>query len=288
MTLTITGATGAFGRSVVETLLARGVPARDVVATGRAVEDLDDLAARGVSVRRADYDDPDSLRAAFAGAERLLLVSGTQPGRRVLQHRNAVEAAAASGVALVAYTSLAHAATSSLLLAEDHRQTEAVLAESGLPHVLLRNSWYLENYLAQLPMVLDHGVITGAAGDGRVSAALRAELAEAAAVVLLESEPAGQVLELGGEGFTLAQLAAAVAAASRQPVAYVDLTEDALREALVSAGLDPGYAAALADADRGLSQGDLYVDPGELARLLGRPATSMPEAVARALAALRG
>ena len=287
MTVVVTGATGHFGRLAVEHLLRRGLPAGDVVAAGRRVESLADLAERGVVVRRADYDDPGSLREAFAGAERLLLVSGSEVGRRTQQHANAVAAAGEAGVRLVAYTSIAKADTSSLLLAEEHRATERLLAESGLPYVLLRNSWYVENYTAQLGTYLQHGVV-GAADGGRVSAATRADYAEAAAAVLTGDGHAGEVHELGGEAFTLAELAAAVSRATGQEVTYTDLPEERYREVLVAAGLPEPVATVYADADRGLASGDLHVDSDALARLLGRPPVAMADAVAAAVAALRG
>ena len=125
-------------------------------------------------MRRADYDDPSSLRAAFAGADRLLFVSGSEVGRRVPQHQAVIDALPEAGVGLVAYTSIPQADTSDMILAQEHRATERALIGSGLPYVFLRNSWYLENYTGNLPVILEHGLI-GAAGDGRISAATRAD-----------------------------------------------------------------------------------------------------------------
>jgi len=209
MSIVVTGATGQLGRLAVEALLERGVPAAEVVATGRRTEVLADLAARGVVVRHADYDDVTSLKAAFDGAERLLLVSGSEVGQRVRQHGNAVAAAQAAGVGFVAYTSIVRADTSTLLLAEEHRATEQLLAAAGVPHALLRNSWYIENYTGQLPVHLAHG-IAGAAGDGAVSAATRADYAAAAAAVVATDGHAGAVYELGGAPFGVAGIAEAV------------------------------------------------------------------------------
>ena len=287
MSLVVTGATGHLGRLTVEALLRRGVPAAEIVATGRRTDSLDDLAARGVTVRRADFDDPASLPSAFAGAERLLLVSGSEVGSRLPQHAAAVEAAARAGVGLLAYTSIAHADRSSLLLARDHRETEELLARSGVPHVLLRNSWYTENYTAQLPVYLEHG-IAGAAGDGRISAAPRADYAEAAAVVLTGDGHTGATYELGGVGFTMTELARAVAGATDRQVTYTDLPVEQYAQVLVDAGLPAAAAAVLADGDRGAADGELLVDPADLATLLGRPATPLADAVATAVAALHG
>ncbi|MGY0003997.1 SDR family oxidoreductase [Micromonospora sp. I033] len=281
MSIVVTGATGHLGRLIVESLLDRGVPADQVVALGRDVDRLAGLAARGVVTRRADYDDPGSLRAAFAGAEKLMFVSGSEVGKRLVQHGNVVTAAREAGVGLVVYTSIAHADTSSLVLAAEHRATEQLIRDSGLPYVFLRNSWYLENYTGQLPTYLQHGV-AGVAGDGRVSAATRADYAAAAAAVLTTTDQAGTVYELGGAPFTLSELAAEISRQTGTAVGYLDLPVDKYTELLVTAGLPEGYAAVLADADRGLAQGELEVGD-DLAMLLGRTPTTLAEAIRAAL-----
>ena len=273
----VTGATGALGRLAVEALLDR-VPADQVRATGRRVETLDDLAVRGVDVRRADYDDPASLAAAFEGATRVLFVSGSEVGRRLEQHRAVVEALAAADVELVAYTSILHAQTSELLLATEHAATERMLAEAGVPHVLLRNGWYVENFLANVAADLEHGVV-GASGDGRFDAATRADYAEAAAVALAGGAVPGDVLELGAPGFTRAELAAAFSRAAGRAVTATDLSASGFTEALLGAGLPAELAAVLADSDHGAAAGWLTVPGDDLARLLGRPATPWTEVV---------
>lgn len=281
--ITVTGATGQLGRLVIESLLARGVPAGEIVALGRDLSKVEDLAGRGVQVRHADYDDPATLAPALAGATRVLLVSASDPGRRAAQHQAVIEAAEAAGVEQLVYTSAPNAGTASYSIAEDHRATEALLAESDLPTVVLRNGWYLENYLPQLPVYLEHGVV-GAAGDGRFSAATRADLAEAAAVVLTTDGHAGQTYSLGGPAFTLTELAAEIARQSGRDVTYTDVPEAQLVEILVGAGLPAPFAAVLADSDTGASRGELYLDPADLERLLGRPATTYAEAIEEALA----
>ena len=289
MTLLVTGASGHLGRLVVEALLERGTPAADVVATARTPESIADLADRGVRVRRADYTDPASLDAAFSGVDRLLLVSGSEVGQRVAQHANVIDAAARAGVGFVAYTSITRADTSDLVLAAEHRATEELLAASGLPHALLRNSWYLENYTGQLPTILEHGAVLGAAGEGRVSAATRADFADAAAVVLAGHGGAGHegaVYELGGDqAFTLGELAETVGRVAGREIVYTDLPVADYTAALVAAGLPEGYAAVLADGDRGLAAGALFTDSGDLSRLTGRPTTSLEDALRAALVA---
>ncbi|SCG44324.1 SDR family oxidoreductase [Micromonospora inositola] len=281
MSIVVTGATGQLGRLIIESLLARGVPADQIVAVGRDTDRLADLAGRGVVTQLADYDDAESLQAAFAGAEKLMFVSGSEVGRRVVQHGNVVTAAKEAGVKQVVYTSIAKADTSSLVLAAEHKATEQLIKDSGLPYVFLRNSWYLENYTAQLPTYLQHGV-AGAADDGRVSAATRADYAEAAAAVLTIEGHTNQVYELGGAPFTLTDLAAEISRQTGTAVSYLDLPVDKYTELLVAAGVPEGYAAVLADGDRGLAQGDLAVGD-DLARLLGRTPTTLAEAIRAAL-----
>jgi NAD(P)H dehydrogenase (quinone) len=282
MSVVVTGATGHFGRLAIEALIRRGVPAQQIVAVGRNVGVIADLAERGVVVRRADYTDPAALRAAFAGGEKLLFVSGSEAGRRVPQHRGVIAAAKEAGIGLVAYTSILHADTSSLILAEEHRQTERDLLAAGLPYVLLRNGWYFENWTGNLAATLEHGLV-GAAGDGRFSAAARADLAEAAAAVLTSDGHEHQTYELGGAPFTLTELAAVISAESGREVRYTDLPAEKLVEILVGAGLPEALARVLADADRGATTGQLEVEGNDLEKLIGRPPTSVTDAVRAAL-----
>jgi NAD(P)H dehydrogenase (quinone) len=284
MSIVVTGATGHLGRLTVEALLRRGVPASEIVATGRDITRLKDLADHGVVVRQADFSDPDSLAAAFAGAEKLLLVSTTNVDERIGNHQRAIDAAIAAGVSLVAYTSMTQADTAASVLAVTHRATEEYLRSRGVPSVLLRNSWYLENYTGQLPLILANGAVVGAAGQGRDSAASRADYAEAAAVVLITEGHAGAVYELGGdEAFTLTELAAAISTATGKEITYADLPADKLTELLTGAGLPAELAEVLADADLGVNRGERFTDSGDLRRLIGRPATSLAEAIADAL-----
>lgn len=285
MTILVTGATGSLGRLAISSLLERGIEASDVAALVRDRAKAEELADLGVDVRVGDFNDPDSLDAALAGVDRLLFISGSEVGSRVAQHQNVVDAARRADVQLVAYTSIAHADDSPLELAVEHRATEAALAESGLPTVLLRNGWYVENYTAQIPTHLEHGAVLGAAGDGRISAATRADYATAAARVISEDGHAGKIYELGGDNaFTMAEYAATLAEMASKPVAYRDLPTDEYRAALVAAGLPETFAGTLASSDEGVKAGALFVDSGDLSRLIGHPTTSLREAIASALA----
>lgn len=287
MSIVVTGATGHLGRHVLESLLRRGFPAGQLVAAGRAVDRLADFSRRGVQVRTMDYGDPATVAESLKGATKVLLISGSAVGQRVEQHRAVIDAAAAEGVELIAYTSIANADSTGMMLAGEHQATEALLAESGLPHVLLRNSWYLENYTDQLAGTLAQGGFAGSAGEGRVSAAARADYADAAAAVLMADGQAGKVYELGGdEAFTMAELATVISAAAGRPVAYQDLPAAEYAAMLTGVGVPAGFAEVLADSDLGIARGDLLVTSGQLSSLIGRPTTTLAEAVRSAVAAL--
>jgi NAD(P)H dehydrogenase (quinone) len=287
MSIVITGATGHLGQHAVQALLDRGVPAGDIVATGRNSAALDRFAAAGVQVRRADYDDPASLKEAFAGAEKLLLISSSEIGQRVAQHQNALNAALDAGVELLAYTSIPKADTSTVILAAEHKATEEIIRTYGIPAVLLRNSWYLENYTAQIPTVLQAGAVVGAAADGRVSAATRADYAEAAVATLLNDGHAGKTYELGGdEAFTMSDYAAALSELSGRRIPYKDLPVEEYTSLLEGFGLPRVHAEVYADSDAAVARGELLVTTGHLSRLLNRPTISKEAAIRSALAAL--
>lgn len=281
--IVVTGATGQLGRLVIQNLL-KTVPARQVVAAVRTPAKAADLAALGVQVREADYTKPATLAATFAGAKKLLLISSSEVGQRAEQHRAAIDAAKAAGVQLLAYTSILRAPTSRIALAVEHRETEAMLKTSGVPHVLLRNGWYTENYTGSLAAALAHGVVLGAARDGRIAAAARADYAAAAAAVLLRDGQAGRVYELAGDqAFTLAEYAAEVARQSGKSVAYQDLPEADFKSALVSVGLPEAFAGVLAQSSAATAMGELFDDGRQLSALIGRPTTPMADSVAVAL-----
>ena len=282
--IVITGASGQLGRLVIKSLLAK-VPANQIVAAVRKPESASDLVALGVQVRRADYTDPASLDAAFQGAEKVLLISSSEVGQRVAQHRNAIDAAKKAGVSLLAYTSILHVDTSPLGLAAEHAATEAYLGQSGLPFVLLRNGWYTENYLASVQPALQHGAFIGSAGEGRISSAARADYAEAAAVALTAPGQSGKVYELAGDdSYTLAEFAAELSHQSGKQIPYVNLPEGEFKAALVGAGLPEALAGLLADSDVGASKGGLFDDKRQLSTLIGRPTTPLASLMRAALA----
>ncbi|HEY6793109.1 MAG TPA: NmrA family NAD(P)-binding protein [Kineosporiaceae bacterium] len=288
MSLVVTGAGGHLGRLVVANLLERGIAPERIVAGTRTVDALADLADRGVAVRRIDFDDPSSLAAGFAGAEKVLIVSGTDFGRRVQQHLAAARAARDAAASLVVYTSAPYASTTTMRLAADHRDTEQGIRALGVPFTFLRNSWYLENYTSQIPTYLQFGAVVGSAGEGRISAAARADYAEAAAAVLAGDGHQNAVYELGGDtSFTLTELAEQVAKHTGEQVVYRNVPQAELEAILTGAGLPGPVAAVLADVDRAISERLLQVDTGDLSRLTGRPTTPLSDAVASASAQWR-
>ncbi|WP_312202486.1 SDR family oxidoreductase [Kosakonia cowanii] len=277
--IALTGATGQLGQFVVEALL-KTVPAKEIVAIVRNPAKAEALSKQGLIVRQGDYNDQAALTQALAGVEKLLLISSSEVGQRAAQHRNVINAAKAAGVKFIAYTSLLHADTSPLGLHVEHVETEKLLAESGIPFALLRNGWYSENYLASAPAALAHGVFIGAAGEGKIASATRADYAAAAARVLSEEGHAGKVYELAGDkAWTLSDLAALLSEASGKKVVYQNLSEADFAAALKGAGLPDGLAEMLADSDIGASKGGLFDDSKTLSKLIGRPTTSIADSV---------
>jgi NAD(P)H dehydrogenase (quinone) len=280
--IVITGTSGHLGRLVVEQLTQQVDPA-GVIATARSLDAIAALADLGVATRELDYDRPDTIATALDGATQVLLVSSSEIGRRVPQHTAVIEAAVAAGVEHIAYTSILRAGTSPLIAAIEHRATEEVLARAGVTSTRLRHGWYIENYTGNLAPAIEHGAIIGSAGDGRIAAAARADYAAADAAVLADPSLRGGTYELGGHAYTMAEYAAAVSDVTGSAIPYVDLPADDYRGALVGAGLPGPLVDFLVDADLGIARGELDVDPSTLERLVGRPLTSLRDAVAAAL-----
>ncbi|MCO4165077.1 SDR family oxidoreductase [Citrobacter youngae] len=277
--IAITGATGQLGQHVIESLL-KTVPASQIVAIVRNPAKATALSQQGITVRQADYSDETAFTTALQGIDKLLLISSSEVGQRAPQHRNVINAAKAAHVKFIAYTSLLHADSSPLGLADEHIATEKMLAESGIAYALLRNGWYTENYLASAPAALEHGVFIGAAGEGKIASATRADYAAAAARVISEDGHAGKTYELAGDdGWTLSQLAAELAKQSGKKVVYQNLSETDFAAALKGFGLPAGLADMLADSDTGASKGGLFDDSHTLSKLIGRPTTSLADSV---------
>lgn len=285
--IAITAASGHLGRLVLDDLLARGVEASGIRAAARDVTKLADFAERGVEVVYGDYTDSESLRAALAGAEKVLLISSAGASEdRIKHHLNAVEAAKQAGVRHIVYTSIAHADNNPISFSWVHKDTEAALQESGIPATILRNNWYFENLLASVGLALEHGAFIGSAGDGKIGYATRADYAAAAAAVLAGEGHEGKVYELSGDvALTNAQIAAEVTAQSGKQVSYASLPQQEYAKALEGFGLPSSIAADLAQADVAISEGALADATDTLSTLIGRPTTTIAAAVAQALKA---
>ncbi|HFZ8994468.1 TPA: SDR family oxidoreductase [Citrobacter freundii] len=277
--IAVTGASGQLGQLIIENLLKNLSPGQ-IVAIVRNAEKASCLSQRGITVREADYNDESAYASALQGVNKLLFISSSEVGQRATQHRNVIHAAIAAKVEFIAYTSLLHADKSPLALAHEHVETEKMLADSGIPYALLRNGWYTENYLASLPAALKHGVFIGAAGEGKIASAARADYAAAAARVISEGDHAGKIYELAGDdAWTLKQLTNELTRQSGKNVIYKNLSETDFAAALKGAGLPAGLADMLANSDSGASKGGLYDDSHTLSKIIGRPTTSLTESI---------
>lgn len=280
--IVVTGASGQLGRLVLAGLLET-VPADQVVAAARTPDKVRDL---GVEVREADYDRPETLDAALAGADRVLLISGSEPGRRVPQHTAVVDAAKRAGAEHIVYTSAPHADTTELVLAPEHKATEEVIRNSGLPFTFLRNGWYHENYTDTITRAAATGEVVGAAGDGRVASAARADFAAAAVAVLTSAGHENRIYELTGDvAWSFPEFAAEIAAVAGRPVEYRDLPPEQFQEVLVKNGTPPEVAGFVVALERNTAAGTLAETSGDLSRLIGRPTTPLRDAIRAALAA---
>ncbi len=281
MTVAITGANGQLGRLVIASLKGKTAPA-GVVALVRSLDKTVDL---GVQAREADYDLPATLDTALEGIDTVLLISSSEIGKRKAQHANVIAAAERQGVKRIVYTSLLHADTSPISLAEEHLATEADLkASPSAAFTILRNSWYTENYTGSVGAALAGGAFIGAAGNGRISSAARADYAEAAAVVLTSEGHSGQTYELAGDNaYTLSDLAAEITRQTGKAIPYRNLSEADYAAALTGFGLPEPLAHAIAGWDVGASEGGLFDDSRVLSGLIGRPTTPVAESVAEAL-----
>jgi NAD(P)H dehydrogenase (quinone) len=280
MTIAITGATGQLGRLIVASLKKK-VAAGDLIALVRSPAKAADL---GIQAREADYTKPETLAKALAGVDTLMLVSSSEIGQRVPQHRNAIEAAQRAGVKRIVYTSLLHADTSPLDLAEEHRETERMLKASGIPATILRNGWYTENYTGSAKTAVAGGALIGSAGEAKISSAARADYAEAAVAVLTGQGHDGKTYELAGDdAWTLADLAAEISRSSGKAIPYKNLPEADYAAALASFGVPEGFARMIAGWDVAASKGALFDGGKQLSKLIGRPTTPLAHVVADAL-----
>ncbi|PYE26959.1 NAD(P)H dehydrogenase (quinone) [Rhizobium sp. PP-CC-3A-592] len=292
-TILVTGASGQFGRLVLDALLASGkVAPADIVAASRDSGKLAAYAEKGVTLRTADFDDASTLDAAFQGIDKALIISTDAlavPGQRLTQHRNAVTAAKRAGVGRLFYTSLPNAETSAVTFAPDHLGTEEAIKASGLAYTILRNSWYMENLFLSLPSALQSGTWYTSAGDGRTSYVARADLAAATVAALLADETGNVTLTLTGPvGYTNSEVAALVSEVTGKPLAVVNLTDEQLAEGLAGAGLPGFLIPTLVSFDANTRLGHIEIVTDSVETLTGRPSTSLKAFLEANKAALAG
>jgi NAD(P)H dehydrogenase (quinone) len=283
----VTGASGDLGRFAVQQLLARGVRPSDIVAVVRSRPKAADIVARGVQVREADYSEPNTMQEALAGVNRLLLVSSSDAGQRVVHHANVIGAAKAVRVSRILYTSMLNTDFATNPFSADHLATELALRESGVEFTLRRNGLYTEGYTDHLREYLTSGEILGATGSGWISAAARHDFASAAAAALLRDEVGNQTYELGGPSFDLPKLARTISDVTDKRVTYRDLLLEEYVDLLQRSDLDQPTARFVAAIDRSIARGELETNRQDLAQLLGRPPTPLTELVRAAYGALK-
>lgn len=275
----VSGANGKLGNLVIEHLVKTYNP-RDIVAGVRSPEKAKNLEKLGVTVRRFDYEDPQSLDKGLEGITKLLMISSSEVGKRAPQHANIVKAAQKAKVQHIIYTSILRADKSGLGLAKEHYATEKLITDSGIKYTFLRNGWYLENHTENLNAAIEHGAILGAAGEGRFASAARTDYAQAAVKVLTTPGRENKIYELAGDtSFTLSDLAAALGKKIGRPVVYKNMPKTEFQKTLESFGLPPVIADMLADSDEGASRGDLDSTSKDLKSLIGHPTMTLAQAL---------
>lgn len=279
--LFVVGAGGRLGGLVLAALLET-VSAARLAALVPYRAQAEKLRAHGIDARVGTYFGVEPLARAFEGVDRLLLIASNDLAERAAHHCSVIDAALAAGVGAISYTSILHADTSPLALARDHRRTETYLRESGIPFVILRNGWFIENELAAVPSAFERGTLLGCSGEGRFAWASLEDYARAAAAVLsADDHPAGRVYELAGDAaHTRYDLAAELSRQAGLPLVYRNLSRAGFEAELRRVGLSQDVAAVLADCDVGASTGALFDEGRELGRLIGRPTTSLAASVA--------
>jgi len=285
----ITGASGQLGSMVLDFMLEAG--ASPLIATTRSPEKLSAAAARGIEVRAADFNQPQGLPAAFAGAKRLLLIStdDLEPGKRLTAHSAAIKAAVEAGVTHIVYTSLTRPESGSpISFAPDHAETEAMLADSGVTHTILRNSLYTDLLLMSAPQAVGMGQLFAAAADGKAGYVTREDCARAAAAALLRESETRTIDITGPASVAHADLAAIYSEVSGKDIPYIPISVDDLVAAMVKNGLPEMMAKVFASFDVAIAQGYFDVRSTAVNDLTGREPTSVHDFLVANKAALTG
>jgi NAD(P)H dehydrogenase (quinone) len=292
-TILVTGAAGQLGQRVIHHLIETfKVPAASLIAATRNPAKLADLAARGVRTRKVDFDDPAGLEAAFAGVDRLLVIStdalGT-PGKRLAQHKAAVAAAAKAGVGHVAYTSMPAPDDSLVTFAPDHLGTEEAIKASGVSYTIIRDAWYHDNYLMGMPHNLQGGKWFTAAGEGRISTISRDDCALAIAAALASGTTDSATYTLTGrQSLTPREIAAIFAETTGRPLEVVPVSDEQLGQGLRGAGLPDFVADMLVSADANVRAGKFDIVTGDFTKLTGKEPQTLKDFVVTHKAAFAG
>jgi len=294
-TLLVTGASGQLGRAVINHLLdtQKFTPA-SIVATSRNPESLADLKTRGVTVRAADFDDPASLEKAFAGADRVLIISTSdldiRSDRRLRQHLAAVAAAKAAGVSHLLYTSMPNPEPGSpVLFAGDHYGTEQAIEASGIPYTIFRNGWYQENLFMALPHAIASGKWYTSAGDGRIAHGARDDMAAAIAASLASGSKESEIYTLTGpEAYTIKEIAAQVAEVTGKPLEVIQLPDEALTEGVKAAGVPEDLARIIVSFDANTRAGRIAMVTDAVETLSGHKSRTLKQFLETNKAALLG
>jgi NAD(P)H dehydrogenase (quinone) len=277
MSVLVFGATGKLGRLLLSELQKRGTAAADITAAGRKQEVLDGLAAEDYRTVQVELGDAEQVRAAVNGHDQVVLISSGEP-TRLQQHQNVIDAAKAAGVGHLYYTSGLRVDDPTFLLGADHKATEDAIKSSGITYTILRNGWYIENYLQAMRGAAQTGVFAAAVGDGRVAPAGRQDFAEALAAVVTGDGHDNRTYDLSGDrGYTYAELAAAMSEVLGKPVTYQAVPAEQYHAMLTGAGLDEGTAGFLVALDGSMGAGIMAYTSDDLSRLIGHPTMSLVE-----------
>lgn len=280
--IAVTGASGQLGQLVIENLINKGVRPSHIVAIARNPSKLEALTKKGIQVREGDYTKPETFKKALEGVEKLLLVSSSEVGQRLSQHKNVIDSLEGSSVKQLAYTSILHADKSPLGLAKEHIATEKLIADLKIATTILRNGWYSENYTMGIPTALEHSALIGCADEGRIASATRNDYALAAATVLTEAGHENKVYELAGDSsYSLKEFAEIISDVFGKKISYNNLAEAEYRKILMDVGLPEVIADMLANSETGASKGGLFDDSKTLSKLIKRPTESMRDVVVK-------
>ncbi|PSL40957.1 NAD(P)H dehydrogenase (quinone) [Planomicrobium soli] len=281
MKLLVTGATGKLGTKIIETLL-QNVPAEQIAVSVRNLEKAEEMRFKGIEVRHGDFDHPETLNAAFAGIDRLLIISADGDNEtRIRQHTDAVAAAERAGVKFIAYTSLGNASNSQIFLAPPHQATEAAILKTGIPYSFLRNNWYLENEIPSIQGALAGAPWVTSAGNGKVGWALQQDYAEAAAAIIAGEGHENTIYELSGKPLTQEELAAALEEVAGKEIPVLQVQDAEYADIMKQAGVPDFVVPMLVEIQRGIRNNALAIESDDFEKILGRPATPVEEGLNR-------